>query len=62
MGVGELLVIFVIVVFLFGARKLPALGDALGKTVRNFREATGRSAAAPPPEKKELPPAGGTGP
>ena len=36
----ELLVILVIVVLIFGAGKLPQLGDALGRGIRNFKKAT----------------------
>ena len=40
MGLGELLVILVIVLIIFGAGKLPELGENLGKGIRNFRKAT----------------------
>ena len=36
-GVGELLIILAIVVVIFGATKLPAVGDALGRMLRNFK-------------------------
>lgn len=39
MGIGELLVILVIVLILFGAGRLPEIGDSLGKSIRNFRKA-----------------------
>lgn len=32
------LVILLIVVLLFGARRLPELGGAMGKTIRNFKK------------------------
>jgi sec-independent protein translocase protein TatA len=38
----ELLLILLVVVVLFGARKLPQLGDSLGKGIRAFRKATER--------------------
>jgi sec-independent protein translocase protein TatA len=39
---GELLIILVIVLLIFGAGKLPAIGDALGRSIKNFkRSATG---------------------
>jgi sec-independent protein translocase protein TatA len=42
LGMGELLVILVIVLLVFGAGKLPQIGDALGKSIRNFKSsATG---------------------
>jgi sec-independent protein translocase protein TatA len=39
LGMGELLVILVIVLLVFGAGKLPQIGDALGKSIRNFKNA-----------------------
>ncbi len=37
-GPSELLVIFLIIVVLFGATKLPALGKGLGQGIRNFKK------------------------
>ncbi|HTT71889.1 MAG TPA: twin-arginine translocase TatA/TatE family subunit [Anaeromyxobacteraceae bacterium] len=37
---SEVLVILVVVVLVFGANKIPQLGDALGRGIRNFRKAT----------------------
>mgnify|MGYP005870969867 CR=1 FL=1 len=37
-GPTELIVILVIVMFLFGAGKLPEVGSALGKGIREFRD------------------------
>ncbi|HUH08843.1 MAG TPA: twin-arginine translocase TatA/TatE family subunit [Egibacteraceae bacterium] len=34
---GELIVILVIVILLFGAKKLPELGSSVGKSIRNFK-------------------------
>jgi len=39
LGVPELLVILVIVLVLFGAGKLPAVGKQLGKGLRQFKKA-----------------------
>ena len=39
MGFGELLVILIIVLVLFGAGKLPEIGEGLGRGIRNFRKA-----------------------
>ena len=38
-GMMELLLILVIVIVLFGANRLPALGDSLGRSVKNFKRA-----------------------
>jgi TatA/E family protein of Tat protein translocase len=39
-GMGELIVILLIVMVVFGAKKLPGIGDALGKSIRNFKRAS----------------------
>jgi sec-independent protein translocase protein TatA len=36
----ELLIILAVLVLLFGAKKLPELGDSLGKGLRAFKKAT----------------------
>ncbi|NLV24361.1 MAG: twin-arginine translocase TatA/TatE family subunit [Deltaproteobacteria bacterium] len=38
LGVQELLIILVLVLILFGAGKLPQVGGALGKGVKNFKK------------------------
>lgn len=38
LGFPEILVILVILFFLFGAKKLPQIGESLGKTVRELRK------------------------
>lgn len=37
LGASELLIILLIVVLLFGARKIPDLARGLGEGIRNFR-------------------------
>lgn len=39
-GMPELLVILVIILVIFGAGKLPQIGEGLGKGIRNFKKAT----------------------
>lgn len=39
-GMGELLIILLIVLLIFGAGKLPAIGDALGRSIKNFKRST----------------------
>lgn len=36
-GMGELVLILVIVTVVFGATKLPQLGDGLGRAIKNFK-------------------------
>jgi len=38
LGFGEILIILVVVLLIFGAAKIPQLGDALGKGIKNFRK------------------------
>lgn len=38
MGMQELLLVFGILILLFGAKKLPALADGMGKAIRNFKK------------------------
>jgi sec-independent protein translocase protein TatA len=40
MGVPELLVIFGIIILLFGAKKIPDLARGLGKGIREFKDAS----------------------
>jgi sec-independent protein translocase protein TatA len=39
MGMAELLVVLFVVLLVFGANKIPALGDGIGKAIRNFKKA-----------------------
>jgi sec-independent protein translocase protein TatA len=39
MGTGEIILIAVVLIVLFGAKKLPQLGDGLGKALRGFQKA-----------------------
>jgi sec-independent protein translocase protein TatA len=41
LGMPELLVILVIVVIIFGASRLPQLGEGLGKAIRGFKKGIG---------------------
>jgi sec-independent protein translocase protein TatA len=56
MGLGpmELALILIIVLVIFGAGKLPQIGEALGKSIKNFKRASdGRDEIDVTP-KKEL--------
>jgi len=39
LGTGEIILIFLVVMVVFGATKLPQLGDGLGKAIKNFKRA-----------------------
>lgn len=55
LGLPELLVIFLIVIVIFGAGKLPQLGKGMGEGIKNFRNAvkTGAEGKDADKEKKE---------
>jgi len=56
LGFGELLLIFIVILLIFGASKLPQLGDALGKGIKNFkRSVTGNDEIDVTPKKESLP-------
>ncbi|GBD25079.1 Sec-independent protein translocase protein TatA [bacterium HR30] len=38
LGFGELVILLVIVLIIFGAGRLPELGESLGRSIRNFRK------------------------
>lgn len=40
LGIQELIVIFLIILVLFGAKKLPEMGKGLGRGIREFKRAT----------------------
>ncbi len=39
LGIGELAIILLIVLIIFGAGKLAEIGEGLGRGIRNFRKA-----------------------
>jgi sec-independent protein translocase protein TatA len=45
---GELIVILLIVLVVFGANKLPGIGEALGRSIKNFK----KSSSTDEPEKQ----------
>jgi sec-independent protein translocase protein TatA len=40
LGPTELIIILVIILVIFGARRLPELGRGIGKGIKNFKDAT----------------------
>jgi sec-independent protein translocase protein TatA len=53
-GLPELLVILVIVVIIFGVGKLPEIGSAMGKGIKNFKKSmNGDNDSTSSPAKKE---------
>jgi sec-independent protein translocase protein TatA len=50
LGIWELVIILLIVIFIFGVNKIPQLGKGLGEGIRNFKSAI--KAAHEEPEEK----------
>ena len=40
LGATELIIILVIVVILFGGRRLPEIGKGIGEAIKNFKKST----------------------
>ncbi|MFN0063535.1 MAG: twin-arginine translocase TatA/TatE family subunit [Myxococcaceae bacterium] len=51
-GVGELILIFAVLLLLFGATRLPGLGASLGSAIRNFKRGFGGEDELPNPDAK----------
>lgn len=65
MGMGELIIVLVVVLLIFGAGKIPQLGDGLGKAIRNFKKSVTEDPAidvTPPKPAPPAPPAAGDEP
>lgn len=62
-GVPELLVVLVVVLLVFGSRKLPEIGGGLGRAIRNFRRASSEpdEIDITPKDRKQPPVADETG-
>lgn len=52
---GELVIILLIVLLVFGAGKLPQIGDALGRSIKNFKKATANDEIDVTPGRESLP-------
>ncbi len=53
----ELLIIVFVIALIFGAPRLPQIGDGLGRAIRNFKKGLkGDNEIDVTPEKKQVPP------
>ncbi|MFB3924603.1 MAG: twin-arginine translocase TatA/TatE family subunit [Syntrophales bacterium] len=52
-GMPELVVILVIVLIIFGAGKLPEIGGAIGKGIRNFKKSMNEADNGPDAKKND---------
>ena len=55
LGGGELLLILIVVLLIFGSSKLPALGDAIGRSIQNFKSSSREPPGTKPPDQKPEP-------
>ncbi len=55
-GPTELLLILLIVIIIFGARKLPDLGKSLGEGIKNFKKSINPKEESKDPEQKKTDP------
>lgn len=51
LGPGELLMIVIVAIFIFGPKRLPEIGKALGDGLSSFREASKGEKQLPPADK-----------
>lgn len=54
LGIWELLVLFMIVLLFFGAKRLPEIGSSLGRGIREFKDSI-EGVEAGEEEREELP-------
>lgn len=58
-GAQEIMLIFLVVLLLFGAKRIPEIGSALGKGIREFKSSVREIEGEfknPPKEREQLPP------
>lgn len=56
MGTGEILIILVVVLILFGGKRLPEFAQSLGKGIREFKKACHGDEEEGVPEENKKPP------
>lgn len=55
LGVQELLIILAILLLIFGPKRLPQLGSALGRTIKGFRKGVQESEEKDSSEDSQIP-------
>jgi sec-independent protein translocase protein TatA len=53
-GVPELLILLVVILLVFGPKRLPEMGRSLGKGMREFKDSISGEDKSPPAESFEL--------
>jgi sec-independent protein translocase protein TatA len=54
LGVPELLIILVIVIFIYGGKRMPQIGEGLGKMISEFKKANKASTESTPLESRQV--------
>jgi sec-independent protein translocase protein TatA len=54
LSMSHLIILLVIVLVIFGAGKLPEVGSALGKGIKNFKSAMSENSAADKPVQGDI--------
>ncbi len=52
-GASELIIVLLLIFVFFGARRLPEIGQGIGKGIRNYREAAKDTLEEEGPEQKK---------
>lgn len=68
-GFGEMILIFAVLLLVFGAKRLPEIGGAMGKSIRDFKRSingldeasVNQSIQSAPPQPAVPPASGGEG-
>jgi len=53
LGMGEIVIVLVVILLLFGGKKLPQLGSALGQAMTNFKKGLSDGQKSIDDEKKK---------
>ena len=56
LGVGEMILVFLVVLLLFGAKRLPEIGTSLGKGIREFKSSVREVQSSVSVDKELAPP------
>jgi sec-independent protein translocase protein TatA len=54
-GTGEIILLLLLALLLFGAKRLPEIGRSLGSGMREFKDSVTGKSPPEPPETPELP-------
>lgn len=59
---GEHLLVLLVILLIFGPKRLPDLGHSLGRTLKNFKDAMGGQHNEGVPPSQQIPPSAGATP